>query len=110
LQWLGVSDQLKGQEPVAFAVVKDQARVATPELRAALEAEIKKAGGQQSRSNCPAEAHSLRHWFAQNSFREDAAPLDSGARGGTRSGDLTTIDDPSPRSSRSSPRWESELT
>jgi propionyl-CoA synthetase len=39
---VGVNDALKGQEPVAFAVVKDQSRVATPELAAALEAEVKK--------------------------------------------------------------------
>ncbi|MDR2000059.1 MAG: propionate--CoA ligase [Zoogloeaceae bacterium] len=39
---VGVNDQLKGQEPVAFAVVKDPAKIATPELRAALEAEVKK--------------------------------------------------------------------
>jgi propionyl-CoA synthetase len=39
---VGVNDALKGQEPVAFAVVKDEARVATSELRAPLEAEVKK--------------------------------------------------------------------
>jgi propionyl-CoA synthetase len=39
---VGVNDQLKGQEPVAFAVVKDPAKIATPQLRAALEAEVKK--------------------------------------------------------------------
>ena len=39
---VGVNDALKGQEPVAFAVVKDEARVATSELRATLEAEVKK--------------------------------------------------------------------
>jgi propionyl-CoA synthetase len=39
---VGVEDQLKGQEPVAFAVVKDAAKVATPEMREALEKEVKK--------------------------------------------------------------------
>ena len=39
---VGVNDQLKGQEPIAFAVVKDAAKVATKELRDALEKEVKK--------------------------------------------------------------------
>jgi propionyl-CoA synthetase len=34
---VGVADQLKGQMPMAFAVVKDPAQIATPEQRAALE-------------------------------------------------------------------------
>jgi len=37
---VGVADALKGQVPVAFAVVKDPAKVATPEGSAALEREI----------------------------------------------------------------------
>ena len=37
---IGVADQLKGQVPVAFAVVKDVSRTATPELSAALEKEV----------------------------------------------------------------------
>ncbi|HZP91408.1 MAG TPA: propionate--CoA ligase [Burkholderiales bacterium] len=37
---VGVADQLKGQLPLAFAVVKDGAKIATPELRAAHEKEI----------------------------------------------------------------------
>ncbi len=37
---VGVADSLKGQMPVAFAVVRDSARVATPELRSALEKEV----------------------------------------------------------------------
>jgi propionyl-CoA synthetase len=39
---VGVNDQLKGQEPIAFAVVKDASKVATKELRDALEKEVKK--------------------------------------------------------------------
>jgi propionyl-CoA synthetase len=35
-----VADQLKGQVPVAFAVVKDTSKVATPELAAAHEKEV----------------------------------------------------------------------
>ena len=37
---VGVEDKLKGQVPMAFAVVKDAARIATPELVKALEKEV----------------------------------------------------------------------
>jgi propionyl-CoA synthetase len=37
---VGVADSLKGQVPMAFAVVKDPSRIATPELAAAHEKEI----------------------------------------------------------------------
>ena len=37
---VGVADQLKGQVPVAFVVVKDAGKVATPELAAAHEKEV----------------------------------------------------------------------
>ncbi|HEY2630691.1 MAG TPA: propionyl-CoA synthetase, partial [Usitatibacter sp.] len=37
---VGVADAIKGQVPVAFAVVKDVSKVATPELAAAHEKEI----------------------------------------------------------------------
>ncbi len=37
---VGVADQLKGQVPVAFAVVKDTSRIATPELAAVHEKEV----------------------------------------------------------------------
>ena len=37
---VGVADPLKGQVPVAFAVVKDASRLATPELAAAHEKEV----------------------------------------------------------------------
>jgi propionyl-CoA synthetase len=37
---VGVADPVKGQMPLAFAVVKDAAKIATPELRAAHEKEV----------------------------------------------------------------------
>ena len=37
---VGIADQLKGQVPVAFAVVKDASRAATPELAAVHEKEV----------------------------------------------------------------------
>ena len=39
---VGVHDEVKGQVPVAFAVVKDPSRIATREARRALEEEVKK--------------------------------------------------------------------
>ncbi len=37
---VGVADELKGQVPLAFAVVRDPATIATPELRAKLESAV----------------------------------------------------------------------
>jgi propionyl-CoA synthetase len=37
---VGVADELKGQAPLAFAVVRNPDRIATPELRATLESEV----------------------------------------------------------------------
>ena len=44
---VGVADQLKGQVAVAFAVLKDMSKVATPELAKAHEAEIMKVVDNQ---------------------------------------------------------------
>lgn len=44
---VGVADTVKGQMPVAFAVVRDAARIATPELVAALEKEVMKTVDDQ---------------------------------------------------------------
>ena len=44
---VGVADQLKGQLPMAFAVVKDPAQVATPEARMKLEGEVMQTVNQQ---------------------------------------------------------------
>jgi propionyl-CoA synthetase len=44
---VGVADQLKGQMPMAFAVVKDPAQVATPEGRRQLEGEVMQTVNQQ---------------------------------------------------------------
>ena len=37
---VGVADALKGQMPLAFVVLKDPAKAATPELGAALEKDV----------------------------------------------------------------------
>ncbi len=47
---VGVADELKGQMPLAFAVLKDPSKAATPELRAALEKEVM---GTVDRSSAP---------------------------------------------------------
>jgi propionyl-CoA synthetase len=44
---VGVADSLKGQMPMAFAVVKDPARIATTEARLALEGEVMQTVNQQ---------------------------------------------------------------
>ncbi len=76
---VGVNDQLKGQEPMAFAVVKDAG-----EDRHAGTARGAGSRGEEDRRQHPrchraAEACAFRHRSAQDAFRQDAAPLDPGA-------------------------------
>ncbi|BAO30227.1 propionate--CoA ligase [Sulfuritalea hydrogenivorans] len=92
---VGVSDQLKGQEPVAFAVVKDPARIATPELRAALEAEIKKVvDGNLGAIARPKRVHFVTGLPKTRSGKMLRRSIQALAEG-RDAGDLTTIDDPS---------------
>ena len=91
---VGVADQLKGQEPMAFAVVKDPARIATPELRAALEAEVKKTVdnilGAIAR---PKRIHFVSGLPKTRSGKMLRRSIQALAEG-RDAGDLTTIDDP----------------
>ena len=92
---VGVSDQLKGQEPVAFVVVKDAARVATAELRAALEAEIKKVvDGNLGAIARPKRVHFVTGLPKTRSGKMLRRSIQALAEG-RDAGDLTTIDDPS---------------
>jgi propionyl-CoA synthetase len=92
---VGVNDQLKGQEPVAFAVVKDAARVATPELRAALEAEVKKVvDGSLGAIARPKHVHFVTGLPKTRSGKMLRRSIQALAEG-RDPGDLTTIDDPS---------------
>ncbi len=92
---VGVNDQLKGQEPMAFAVVKDQARVATPELRAALEAEVKKTvDGILGAIARPKHVHFVTGLPKTRSGKMLRRSIQALAEG-RDPGDLTTIDDPS---------------
>jgi len=92
---VGVNDPLKGQEPMAFAVVKDAARIATPELRAALEAEVKKTVddilGPIAR---PKHVHFVTGLPKTRSGKMLRRSIQALAEG-RDPGDLTTLDDPS---------------
>jgi propionyl-CoA synthetase len=92
---VGVSDQLKGQEPVAFAVVKDATRIATVELRTALEAEIKKAVDNSLGAIArPKRIHFVTGLPKTRSGKMLRRSIQALAEG-RDAGDLTTIDDPS---------------
>jgi len=92
---VGVSDQLKGQEPLAFAVVKDAAKIATPELRAALEAEVKKTvDGILGAIARPKHVHFVTGLPKTRSGKMLRRSIQALAEG-RDPGDLTTIDDPS---------------
>jgi propionyl-CoA synthetase len=92
---VGVNDQLKGQEPMAFAVVKDPAKIATPELRAALEAEVKKTvDGILGAIARPKHVHFVTGLPKTRSGKMLRRSIQALAEG-RDPGDLTTIDDPS---------------
>jgi propionyl-CoA synthetase len=92
---VGVNDQLKGQEPVAFAVVKDAARIATPELRDALEKEVKKTVDQNLGAIArPKRVHFVTGLPKTRSGKMLRRSIQALAEG-RDPGDLTTIDDPS---------------
>jgi propionyl-CoA synthetase len=92
---VGVNDQLKGQEPIAFVVVKDATRVATAELRAALEIEIKKivdgSLGAIARPKRICFVTGLPKTRSGKMLRRSIQAIAEGRD----AGDLTTIDDPS---------------
>jgi propionyl-CoA synthetase len=91
---VGVADSLKGQEPVAFAVVKDAAVVATTEQRKALEVEVKKAVdnllGAIARPKRVFFVPGLPKTRSGKMLRRSIQALAEGRD----AGDLTTLDDP----------------
>jgi propionyl-CoA synthetase len=92
---VGVEDKLKGQEPVAFAVVKDASRIATPEQRTALEAEVKKTvDGILGAIARPKHVHFVTGLPKTRSGKMLRRSIQALAEG-RDPGDLTTIDDPS---------------
>lgn len=92
---VGVEDKLKGQMPMAFAVVKDASRVATPEMVKALEKEV--FGTVDSILGAiarPARVHFVTGLPKTRSGKMLRRSLQALAEG-RDPGDLTTIEDPS---------------
>ena len=92
---VGVEDKLKGQVPMAFAVVKDAAKVSTPELTKALEKEVfGTVDGILGAIGRPARVHFVTGLPKTRSGKMLRRSLQALAEG-RDPGDLTTIDDPS---------------
>ncbi|MBM3354044.1 MAG: propionate--CoA ligase [Betaproteobacteria bacterium] len=91
---VGVADQLKGQLPMAFAVLKDPARVATPEGRMKMEGEVMQTVNQQlgaiGRPGRVFFVTLLPKTRSGKVLRRSIAALAEGRD----PGDLTTIEDP----------------
>ncbi len=91
---VGVADQLKGQMPMAFAVVKDPARVATPELSATLEKEVMaKVDSLLGAIGRPKRVHFINQLPKTRSGKVLRRSIQAIAEG-RDPGDLTTLDDP----------------
>jgi propionyl-CoA synthetase len=92
---VGVADELKGQMPMAFAVVKDASVVDSAEKRAALEKEVMKTVdnllGAIAR---PGRVHFISGLPKTRSGKMLRRSIQALAEG-RDPGDLTTIDDPS---------------
>ena len=92
---VGVHDELKGQMPMAFAVVKDASTVDTAEKRAALEKEVmKKVDESLGAIARPARVHFIGGLPKTRSGKMLRRSIQALAEG-RDAGDLTTIDDPS---------------
>ena len=92
---MGVEDKLKGQVPMAFAVVKDASKLSSPELIKALEKEV--FGTVDSILGAigrPARVHFVTGLPKTRSGKMLRRSLQALAEG-RDPGDLTTIDDPS---------------
>ena len=91
---VGVADQLKGQVAVAFAIVKDPARIATPELRMAHEGDVMKTVDSQLGAVArPARVHFVTALPKTRSGKLLRRSLQAICEG-RDPGDLTTIEDP----------------
>lgn len=92
---VGVEDKLKGQMPMAFAVVKDASKIATPELVKALEKEVfATVDGILGAIARPARVHFVVGLPKTRSGKMLRRSLQALAEG-RDPGDLTTIEDPS---------------
>ena len=91
---VGVADQLKGQMPLAFAVVKDAARIATPEQRAVEEKSVLETVDRQLGAIArPARVHFVTLLPKTRSGKLLRRSIQALAEG-RDPGDLTTIEDP----------------
>jgi propionyl-CoA synthetase len=91
---VGVADTLKGQVPVAFAVVKDPARTATPEALAVLRKEVMDTVDKQLGAIArPGQVHFVTLLPKTRSGKLLRRSIQALAEG-RDPGDLTTIEDP----------------
>ena len=91
---VGVADQLKGQVPVAFAVVKDTSKTATPELAAAHEKEVMATVDKELGAIArPARVHFVTILPKTRSGKLLRRAIQALCEG-RDPGDLTTIEDP----------------
>ena len=91
---VGVADPLKGQVAIAFAVLKDPAKAATPELRLAHEGEMMKVVDEQLGSVArPARVHFVTVLPKTRSGKLLRRSIQAICEG-RDPGDLTTIEDP----------------
>ncbi|MEO5766479.1 MAG: AMP-binding protein, partial [Casimicrobiaceae bacterium] len=91
---VGVADAVKGQVPVAFAVVKDPARVATPDSAAALRKEVMDTVDRELGAiGRPAQVHFVTLLPKTRSGKLLRRSIQALAEG-RDPGDLTTIEDP----------------
>ncbi|MEK6592388.1 MAG: propionate--CoA ligase [Pseudomonadota bacterium] len=92
---VGVADALKGQMPLAFAVVKDSAMIATPQLKAAHEKEVMDTVDRQIGAIArPSRVHFVTLLPKTRSGKLLRRSIQALAEG-RDPGDLTTIEDPS---------------
>ena len=92
---VGVADQLKGQVPLAFAVVKDVSKVATSEHAAQMEKEVMATVDKQLGAIArPARVHFVTLLPKTRSGKLLRRSIQALAEG-RDPGDLTTLDDPS---------------
>ncbi|HEX9390074.1 MAG TPA: propionate--CoA ligase [Usitatibacteraceae bacterium] len=92
---VGVADALKGQVPVAFAVVKDTSRVATPALAAAHEKEVMATVDKELGAiGRPARVHFVT-MLPKTRSGKLLRRLIQAICEGREAGDTTTIEDPS---------------
>ncbi|MDW8468501.1 MAG: propionate--CoA ligase [Burkholderiales bacterium] len=91
---VGVADPLKGQLPMAFAVPKDPAQVATPEARAKLEGEVMQTVDRSLGAIArPARVHFVSLLPKTRSGKVLRRSIQAIVEG-RDPGDLTTIEDP----------------